>query len=124
MLPPDAQQMPPMPPMPPPMFQVPFDVSFPQVPHIAPLVTTDETMGHAEWTLEDEALLISFLKEHKAEAGNGANFKKPVWEAAGRFLSERRTRGGVKKADSCKSKYAKVGSAVFYEVFSPLITLS
>ena len=60
------------------------------------------------WTPEDETLLVKFLLEHHAEAGDGANFKTALWNAAGEELSRHVTKGGPKTAASCKSKWDRV----------------
>jgi hypothetical protein len=60
------------------------------------------------WTLDDESRLINFLLDHQAEAGDGANFKTTVWNAAGEELSKHVSKGGPKTAASCKSKWDRV----------------
>jgi hypothetical protein len=79
---------------------------------IAPNIVPSETKRVA-WTVEDERLLIAFVTEHKSEAGDVGNFKEAVWEAAARLLSERRTKGGVKTAESCKNKWSRVCTMFF-----------
>lgn len=60
------------------------------------------------WTTEDETRLVHFLLDHRAEAGDGANFKMTVWNAAADELSKHITKGGPKTAASCKSKWDRV----------------
>jgi hypothetical protein len=70
----------------------------------------EERSKHATWLPSDERVLINFLLEHKAEVGDGANFKTSIWnEAAAMFELIPRT-GGPKTANSCKNKWAKVCS--------------
>src|SRR5271170_133672 len=67
-------------------------------------------MAHpaATWTDADESALLAFLLDHKAEAGDGANFKQTTWNEAAIKLGERPYKGGAKTANSCKNKWAKV----------------
>ena len=65
------------------------------------------------WTFEDETCLIRFLLDHRAEAGNGANFKTSLWNAAGDELSKHVIKGGPKTAASCKSKWDRVSIDCF-----------
>jgi hypothetical protein len=58
------------------------------------------------WSTEDETALIEFLIERKAEAGDGANFKQSVWNAAAEEMVKHTTKGPPKSADSCKTKWA------------------
>ena len=60
------------------------------------------------WTTEDKTHLVQFLVDRRAEAGDGANFKMTVWNAAGEELSKHVTKGGPKTATSCKSKWDRV----------------
>jgi hypothetical protein len=60
------------------------------------------------WTSEDETALIQFLNSRRAEAGDGANFKQTVWNAAAAEMAKHTTKGGVKTAAACKSKWTRV----------------
>ena len=71
-------------------------------------ITTTSGPDRSIWTFEDEERLIQFLLDHHAEAGDGANFKSSVWNAAGEELSKHVTKGGPKTAASCKSKWDRV----------------
>jgi|ERR1700722_3185400 len=65
----------------------------------------------AAWQDSDVRALLNFLLEHKAEAGDGANFKPAIWnKAATMFSSIPHNIGGPKTANSCKNKWAKVCS--------------
>lgn len=78
--------------------------------HPVVLMSINTTTGpdRSIWTLEDETRLIQFLVDHHAEAGDGANFKSSVWNAAGEELSKHVAKGGPKTAASCKSKWDRV----------------
>jgi hypothetical protein len=69
--------------------------------------------GKAHWTTIDEDKLIVFLVEHKAAAGDGGNFKKTTWTAASEHLKQFTTKGGVKGAEACKSKWTRVRQFTF-----------
>ena len=80
-------------------------------PSIFKMSVTTSTSSQADrsiWTLEDESQLVSFLLDHRAEAGDGANFKMTVWNAAAEELSKHVTKGGPKTGASCKSKWDRV----------------
>ena len=74
----------------------------------------------ANWTADDEEFMALYLLDHKAEAGDGANFKNTTFAAVGKELDQRKEsdgrkkKGGSKDADACKTKWARVrNSAVF-----------
>ena len=71
-------------------------------------VTTAGGPDQSIWTSEDKSWLVQFLLDCHAEAGNGANFKSTVWNAAAEELSKHVTKGGPKTAASCKSKWDRV----------------
>lgn len=64
--------------------------------------------AHADWSQKDEEILIAFLLEHKASAGDGGSFKKPTWTAAAAHMAQFHTKGGPKTWESCKGKWDRV----------------
>ena len=70
--------------------------------------------ANADWSSRDEEILIAFLVDHKASAGDGGTFKKPTWVAAAAHMAQFHTRGGPKTWESCKGKWDRVRR------FSPL----
>ena len=48
--------------------------------------TSKVSKERAIWTADDDEFLATFLLEHKAEAGDGANFKNPTFSALGKEL--------------------------------------
>ena len=42
---------------------------------------------HGQWSVQEESELIGFLSNHKAEAGDGANFKQAIWTQAATHMS-------------------------------------
>jgi hypothetical protein len=70
--------------------------------------TSTEEHAKADWTLEDIEAFIDFLIEHKAEAGDDANFKPSVWSGAASEMAKHTTKGARKSAAACKSKWAQV----------------
>ena len=42
---------------------------------------------HSQWTIQGKRELIDFLSNHRAEAGDGANFKQAVWTQAATHMS-------------------------------------
>jgi hypothetical protein len=67
-----------------------------------------EEHAKADWTPEDIEAFIDFLIEHKAEAGDGANFKPSVWSGSASEMAKHTTKGAQKSAAACKSKWAEV----------------
>ena len=84
-----------------------------------PEETSKVSKERAIWTADDEEFLATFLLEHKAEAGDGANFKNPTFSALGKELdlhkeSDGHTKkGGSKNVDVCKSKWSRVRNSLF-----------
>ncbi|KAF8067521.1 hypothetical protein FPV67DRAFT_1416453 [Lyophyllum atratum] len=61
----------------------------------------------AYWTDSDEKKLIEFLLEHKAQSGDGANYKAATWNAASQHMADPAAeRGAPKTANSCKNKWS------------------
>jgi hypothetical protein len=71
-------------------------------------VITTGSSDRSYWTEGDETRLVQFLLDHQAEAGDGANFKASIWNAAADELSKHVTKGGPKTSGSCKSKWERV----------------
>lgn len=65
-------------------------------------------MASAVWTEDDEDKLIAFLNSQKEKRGDGGNFKPSTWTAAAAHMQPITTKGGVKTADACKTKWARV----------------
>ena len=57
--------------------------------------TSNTRKPKAIWNFEEEKLLIEFLSEHIAEAGDGFHFKKTTFQAASNLLEPRRREGGA-----------------------------
>jgi hypothetical protein len=64
------------------------------------------TTPRAIWTVDDETVLIDYLDEHQAEAGDGLSFKMPTWNGAAVKVVESATKGGPKNGTGCKNKWA------------------
>jgi Myb/SANT-like DNA-binding domain len=69
---------------------------------------TEATGKKVEWSPDDETLLIQFLIEHKAEAGDGTNYKKSLWTQIAATLNACKTSGASKTESKCKSKWGRV----------------
>ena len=62
---------------------------------------------HGQWSIQEERDLISYLSNHKAETGDGANFKQAVWTQAATYMST--LHPNVKfGANQCSSKWGRV----------------
>ena len=64
--------------------------------------------ANADWSTKDEQILIAFLVDRKASAGDGGTFKKPTWVAAAAHMAQYHTKGGPKTWESCKGKWDRV----------------
>jgi hypothetical protein len=62
----------------------------------------------AFWTEKEEDGLLQYLMDHKSEAGDGANFPNPVWQAVSKHLQPLHGKGAPKTPKSCKSKWSNV----------------
>ena len=62
----------------------------------------------AIWTVNDETVLIDYLDEHQAEAGDGLSFKMSTWNEAAVKVAESTMKGGPKDGTGCKNKWACV----------------
>ena len=71
----------------------------------------------AHWPTSDEAALINFLVEHKAEAGDGFSFKGATWNAAAVHMVAYTARGDPKTDHVCKNKWARVCAGDFISLF-------
>jgi hypothetical protein len=67
-------------------------------------MSTRATKECAYWTMEDESTLLLFLIDHKTE-GDSGGFKKTTWNAAAIDVNKMVSRGGMKTAEACKSKF-------------------
>jgi hypothetical protein len=79
-----------------------------------PLVITTSTVYlRCHWS-DDELVLINFLLDHKAEAGDGGSFKANIWNAAAVKMLKHTTKGGPKIAGKFKAKYVVVRQSLVY----------
>ncbi|KAJ6549720.1 hypothetical protein B0H19DRAFT_951617 [Mycena capillaripes] len=69
----------------------------------AAAITIDKQ--NAVWTHGDVVAYLDFLITKVASAGEGGNFKMPVFNAAAKLMNSRRTSGGVKTGKGCQNKY-------------------
>jgi hypothetical protein len=75
------------------------------------------TTLRAIWTVGDETVLIDYLDEHQAEAGDGLSFKMATWNGAAIKVAESTTKGGLKDRTGCKNKWACVRILVVLKLF-------
>ncbi|KAJ7782567.1 hypothetical protein DFH07DRAFT_728311, partial [Mycena maculata] len=64
------------------------------------------TTGNAAWLPADNKRFLTYLVEHRAEGGDGGNFKPVTHRAAAMHVNEIRKKGGPKTGKSCAQKYA------------------
>ena len=71
-------------------------------------INTESKVLAVHWSEEDESAFVDFLIIHKAEAGDGLNFKPSVWAAAAQHMWPFTMKGGSKDASQCKAKWGRV----------------
>ena len=67
-----------------------------------------EVSAKAQWSEDDEIVLIEYVAEHKAEAGDGMKFKASFWTGAAKEMLLHCALGGVKTPQGCSSKWDRV----------------
>lgn len=60
------------------------------------------SQSRLNWTEAEEVKMIDYLVDYKAEAGDGANFKKSVWNAVSVHMGRRWI------GDKCRTKWGWV----------------
>lgn len=78
----------------------------------------------AVWTTAEELSFIDFLIVHKAEAGDGANFKAVTFQKAAKHLVPLLKRGAVKTGKSCGNKYCAVSYMLYLFTLQPTTDIS
>jgi hypothetical protein len=100
-------------------------VDLSESPTLAATAATNVSKGadRAYWSLDDEAALIKFLTQRKAEAGDGGNFPKKIWNAAAVEMAKQPNfRGGPKTPSSCSSKWNRVRIMfIIYIIFTQIV---
>lgn len=71
----------------------------------------------ATWTHAEVVALVDFLHEHRSEAGDGGNFKKPTFQRLVQHLVAFCNNGHAKDVKSCQNKW----SSVRYPLFSSYV---
>ncbi|KAJ7732370.1 hypothetical protein DFH07DRAFT_780974 [Mycena maculata] len=74
-------------------------------PDAAPALPTE---GNSSWSHNDITVLLEYLVQHKAEAGDGCSFKATTFRGAVIAVNAIRTKGGPKDHTSCATKYSSV----------------
>ena len=69
----------------------------------------------AIWTPAEEAALVDFLVDNKAEAGDGGNFKKATFQRAVNSIAPLCECGTVKTVKSIQNKWAT--ASCFYHTY-------
>ncbi|KAJ7898497.1 hypothetical protein B0H13DRAFT_2337430 [Mycena leptocephala] len=69
----------------------------------AAAITIDKQ--NAVWTHGDVVAYLDFLITKVASAGEGGNFKMPIFNAAAKLMNARRTSVGLKTGKGCQNKY-------------------
>jgi hypothetical protein len=78
----------------------------------SPPLVTGTTESRCHRTEADKLAFINFLLDHKAEAGDGGNFKSNIWNDVSVEMLKHTSKGCVKVASKCKAKYILVCAVV------------
>ncbi|KAF8580419.1 hypothetical protein K439DRAFT_1357024 [Ramaria rubella] len=79
----------------------------PERPSALTRAQATEEHHRCDWGNSSLEVLVNFLVEHKAEAGDGGNFPETVFNQAAQMLVTFYVRGAVKTAKACKQKWAE-----------------
>ena len=79
----------------------------------ASILMSQPTSEKAQWNDTEVVQLLDFLFTHRAEAGEGTNFKNKTFNGAATHVVPYLTHGPPKTAKRCKTKWASVCGFVF-----------
>ena len=79
----------------------------PQGPSQPRQLTAPTETKHSLWSIQEERELIDFLSNHKAEAGDGVNFKQAIWTQAAAYMSTLHPNVTF-GTNQCSSKWGRV----------------
>lgn len=68
---------------------------------------------HAIWSSAEESAFVGFLVEHRAEAGDGGNFKTGTFQKALGHIAPFHERGGAKNVKTLRNKWTSVRLSLF-----------
>lgn len=69
------------------------------------MATSSEKLPKAHWNDAEVDALVDYLHDHKAEAGDGGNFKSNTLNAAATHIKQHLSQGTVKTGKMCKGKW-------------------
>jgi len=61
-------------------------------------------------------VLIEYIAEHKAEAGDGMKFKASFWSGAAKEMVSHSALGGMKTSQGCSSKWDQVHTTLYQTI--------
>ena len=64
-------------------------------PEALPPPHPPEASGKAQWTEADEIVLIDYITEHKAKAGDGTRFRSLFWTGVAKEMTLHSTLGSM-----------------------------
>lgn len=72
------------------------------------LMATSGPAERAEWNDKETNTFVEYLWEHRAEGGDGGNFKDVTFRAAAEHIADMLTAGRIKTPKCCKTKWTSV----------------
>jgi hypothetical protein len=81
-----------------------------QIATIMSLPAQNPAEAKAYWTDDETTRLVQYLWEHRAECGDGGNFKNVTFNTAAEHLASHPTLGAPKTAKQLKTKWQAVGT--------------
>ena len=72
------------------------------------LMATSASTERADWNDAETTAFVEYLWEHRAEGGDGGNFKDVTFRAAAEHIADKLTAGPTKTPKRCKTKWTSV----------------
>jgi hypothetical protein len=72
------------------------------------MATSSVQSAKARWSDSEVNALLDYLHEHKAEAGDGGNFKANTFNGAAARIKQHLSQGPTKTSKMCKGKWISV----------------
>ena len=79
--------------------------------------TPESNKSNANWNIDETNELVQYLWDHRAEAGDGGNFKSQTLTAAMQHITPYHSQGPVKDAKHVKRKWTAVSDQSIFTDF-------
>ena len=79
--------------------------------------TPESNKSNANWNIDETNELVQYLWDHRAEAGDGGNFKSQTLTAAMQHITPYHSQGPVKDVKHVKRKWTAVSDQCIFTDF-------